>query len=142
MLEELSYTFNHSTKGKINVSTNPLKPAPSVRAKSATQSTRFTLKISTEDIELNVPEEVFLSQNYPNPFNPSTTIPFGIDKDSNVNLVIYDILGRKVATLIDEQLTAGLYNPKFIASHLASGVYFYRLITDSKVIVKKFTLIK
>tara|TARA_R110002124_G_scaffold286310_1_gene466825 strand:- start:200 stop:8185 length:7986 start_codon:yes stop_codon:yes gene_type:complete len=144
MMEEMSYTFNHSTKSKIstNYSSNPLTPNYSIRKKATTQSTRFTLKISTEDIELNIPEEVFLNQNYPNPFNPTTTIPFGLNEDSNVRLVIYDVLGRKVTTLIDGRLTAGRYNPRFIANHLASGVYFYRLITDSKVLVEKFTLIK
>lgn len=142
ILEELSYTFNHSTKAKIARSTNPLSPTTSVRRKSASQSTRFTLKLSTEQIERDVPEEVFLSQNYPNPFNPTTTIPFGLNENSKVSLVIYDILGRKVSTLIDSELTAGRYNPTFIGSHLASGVYFYRLTTHSKVIVKKFTLIK
>mgnify|MGYP001627774361 CR=1 FL=1 len=139
--EELSYTFNHTTRGKLAKSTNPFRPT-TIKQKAVSKNTRFTLKISTEQIELEVPEEVFLAQNYPNPFNPSTTIPFGLDKDSDVSLVIYDILGRKVTTLIDTRLTAGRYSPKFIANHLASGVYFYRLITDSKVLVKKFTLIK
>ena len=144
MMEEMSYTFNHSTRAKIstNYSANPLTPNYSIRKKAKTQSTRFTLKISTEQIERDVPEEVFLAQNYPNPFNPTTTIPFGLHEDSNVSLVIYDVLGRKVTTLIDGRLIAGRYNQRFIANHLASGVYFYRLITDSKVLVKKFTLIK
>jgi hypothetical protein len=104
--------------------------------------TRFTLKVSTEEIELNVPEEVFLAQNYPNPFNPSTTIPFGLNADSKVSLIVYDILGRKVATLINGNLTAGMYNENFNASNLASGVYFYRLITDTDIKVQRFTLIK
>ncbi len=142
ILEELSYSFNHTTRGKMNTATNPLQPTTSIRKKAASQSTRFTLKVSTEQIERDVPEEVFLSQNYPNPFNPTTTIPFGINEDMDVELTIYDVLGRKITTLIDERLTAGKYNPSFVANHLASGVYFYRLITDSKVVVKKFTLIK
>ncbi len=142
MLEELSYTFNQTTRSKLAKNSNPLVPATAVRKKSISQSTRFTLKISTEQIERDVPEEVFLSQNYPNPFNPTTTIPFGINEDMDVNLVIYDILGRKISTIYDERLTAGRYNPVFRGDHLASGVYFYRLITNNKVIVQKFTLIK
>ncbi len=142
VLEDLSYTFNHSTRAKIKTSGNPLRPTTSIRKKAASRSTRFTLKISTERIERDVPEEVFLDYNYPNPFNPETTIPFGIDRDMDVSLVIYDVLGRKVATLVNGRLTAGRYNQPFIASHLASGVYFYRLVTDTKVIDKKLTLIK
>lgn len=144
MLEEISYTFNHSTRTKIstNASTNPLTPNFSIRQKSKTQTTRFTLKVSTEQIEKDVPEEIFLDQNYPNPFNPSTLIPFGIDQDTNVELVVYDILGRKVKTLVSGPRTAGRYEIRFNARELASGVYFYRLVTNSKVLVKKFTLIK
>ncbi|GAB5408506.1 MAG: hypothetical protein BalsKO_08710 [Balneolaceae bacterium] len=144
MMDELSYTFNHSTRAKIstNYSANPLTPSYSINQKSKTQATRFTLKVSTEQIERDVPEEIFLAQNYPNPFNPSTLIPFGIDQDANVELVVYDILGRKVRTLVSGQRTAGRYEVRFNSRELASGVYFYRLVTDSKVLVKKLTLIK
>jgi hypothetical protein len=141
LMEELSYTFNHTTRAKLVKSTNPLLPT-TIKSKAKSQSTRFTLKISTEQIERDVPEEVFLGHNYPNPFNPETTIPFGIDQDMNVSLVIYDVLGRKITTLIDQRLTAGRYSQSFKANHLASGVYFYRLITDKKVVVRKLTLIK
>ncbi len=144
LLEELSYTFNHSTRSKIstNVSVNPLTPNYSIRQKSKTQATRFTLKISTEQIERDVPEEIFLDQNYPNPFNPSTTIPFGLNETSNVELVVYDILGRKVQTLVNSSMNPGKYNIRFDAGPMASGVYFYRLVTDNKVMTKRFTLIK
>jgi len=144
MLEELSYTFNHTTKAKIatNSTSNPLTPNYSVRRKAKSQATRFTLKVSTEQIERDVPTEIFLDQNYPNPFNPSTLIPFGIDQDSNVELVVYDILGRKVRTLVTGSRTAGRYEVRFNSRELASGVYFYRLVTNSKVLVKKLTLIK
>lgn len=144
MLEELSYTFNHTTKAKIatNSTSNPLTPNYSVRRKAKSQATRFTLKVSTEQIERDVPEEIFLDQNYPNPFNPSTLIPFGIDQDTNVELVVYDILGRKVRTLVTGSRTAGRYEVRFNSRELASGVYFYRLVTNSKVLVKKLTLIK
>ncbi|RNC85709.1 MAG: DUF2341 domain-containing protein [Balneola sp.] len=142
MAEEQSYTFFHSTRAKVAPKANPSSPNFSIRAKSSTQSTRFTLKVSTELIERDVPEEVFLSQNYPNPFNPSTTIPFGLNEDSNVELVVYDILGRKIKTLVDGPRIAGRYEIQFNSRELASGVYFYRLITSNKVLVKKFTLIK
>ena len=141
--DQTSYTFNHSTRSKIS-KTNPFSPGSKLKSKGkvSADGARFTLLISTEQIELEVPEEVFLAQNYPNPFNPTTTIPFGIDEDADVSIIIYDILGRKVHTLVNKRLTAGTYDVTFQANHLASGVYFYRLITESKVLVEKFTLIK
>ena len=132
------------TKAKIatNRTSNPLTPNYSVRRKAKTLATRFTLKVSTEQIERDVPEEIFLDQNYPNPFNPSTLIPFGIDQDSNIELIVYDILGRKVQTLVSGSRTAGRYEVRFNARELASGVYFYRLVTNTKTLVKRLTLIK
>ncbi len=142
LMEENSYTFFHSTRAKVAPTTNPSSPNFSIRTKASTQSTRFTLKVSTEQIERDVPEEIFLSQNYPNPFNPTTTIPFGLNEDSNVELVVYDILGRKIRTLVDGPRTAGRYEVPFNSRELASGVYFYRLTTNDKTLLKKFTLIK
>ena len=139
LLTQEKYNFFHTGNGKAKVAS----PNQKQKIISGNQTNaRFTLKITTEEIELNIPEEVFLAQNYPNPFNPSTTIPFGLNVDSKVNLVIYDILGRKVSTLVDKKLTAGSYDIIFQASNLSSGVYFYRLTTESRTVVKKFTLIK
>lgn len=90
----------------------------------------------------HVPEEVQLAQNYPNPFNPGTTIKFALPHQSQVELKVYNVTGRKVATLRNELLPAGFYEVPFNGSNLASGVYFYQLITDQKVVVKKMTLIK
>lgn len=135
-----THEFFHSTKGKI--SSNTSRSKINLKNKSASNSTRFTLQITTEEIEANIPTEIYLNQNYPNPFNPSTTIPFGIDVDSYINLTVYDVLGRKVSTLIDNNLTAGTYDITFQASNLSSGIYFYRLTTNSNTFVKKFTLIK
>ncbi|MEQ9263970.1 MAG: DUF2341 domain-containing protein [Balneolaceae bacterium] len=142
IMEEKSYTFFHSTKAKAAYISSPSYTSFKIRQKSLTQNTRFTLKVSTEQIERDVPEEVFLSQNYPNPFNPTTTIPFGLNEDSGVELVIYDVLGRKVQTLVSGPQSAGKYQIPFRAGNLASGVYFYRLTTNSKVITKKLMLIK
>ena len=141
VMEELSYTFFHTTKTKL-YSANPRYKSSSIMKKADSKSTRFTLKISTEEIESNVPTEVYLDQNYPNPFNPSTIIPYGVDTNTNVSLIVYDILGRKVKTLVNEIKNPGKYEVTFRADNLASGVYFYRLVTDSKNIVKRFTLIK
>jgi Secretion system C-terminal sorting domain/FG-GAP-like repeat len=90
-----------------------------------------------------VPNEFYLSQNYPNPFNPSTTIQFGLNKQTNVNLKIYDILGREISTLISNEVkSAGTYEVTFDASVLASGTYIYKLTSNNQTIYKKMNLIK
>ncbi|KAF0214384.1 MAG: hypothetical protein FD178_2460 [Ignavibacteria bacterium] len=98
--------------------------------------------------EENIPGEFSLSQNYPNPFNPETTISYKLQAASNISLKVYDVLGREVATLIDEYKLAGDYNITFNARHLersreiSSGVYFYRLVTPTSSITKKMVLVK
>lgn len=100
-------------------------------------------KVSVEKITSNIPTEFYLEQNYPNPFNPSTQIRFGITKASNVELKVYDILGREVVTLIDKEfMNAGVYNVKFNAVDLASGIYIYKLTTGNHSISKKMQLMK
>jgi ligand-binding sensor domain-containing protein len=89
-----------------------------------------------------VPTEYALYQNYPNPFNPTTTIEFDIPEKTNVKLVIYDILGREIETLIDKELEPGKYKLNFNATNLPSGVYFYLIRAGNFVKVKKMTLIK
>ncbi len=89
-----------------------------------------------------VPNKVELSQNYPNPFNPSTNIGFSIAKTSNVELNIYDVLGNKIATLVNEQKNAGFYNVDFDGSNLSSGVYYYTLRNNGNLISKKMLLLK
>ena len=89
-----------------------------------------------------MPTVYSLSQNYPNPFNPTTTIKFGIPKAGDVSLAVYDILGRKVAELINGNLTAGYHTVNFNATNLASGVYFYRIEAGDFVSVKKLMLLK
>ncbi|MFZ4620789.1 MAG: YCF48-related protein [Bacteroidota bacterium] len=74
-----------------------------------------------------VPSEFSLSQNYPNPFNPSTTINYQLPMNSTVSLKIYDVIGREVATLVNDVMNAGSYSMPFNASRFASGVYFYRI---------------
>jgi hypothetical protein len=83
-----------------------------------------------------------LWQNYPNPFNPSTTIHFELPKESHVTLSIYNILGQEVLTVLDEVRVAGRYDLRINGTLLASGVYFYRLVTDDFVQTKKFMLLK
>jgi CubicO group peptidase (beta-lactamase class C family) len=83
-----------------------------------------------------------LSQNYPNPFNPLTTINFSIPKYSKVTLKVYDVLGKEVSTLLNEELNPGIYNKNWDASNLSSGIYFYRLQSGDYIETKKLCLIK
>lgn len=91
-----------------------------------------------------IPDGFSLSQNYPNPFNPATKIKFAIPGSlaAQIFLSVYDILGREVAVLVNEQLKPGNYAVDFDGSKLASGVYFYKLITDNFKSTKKMLLIK
>lgn len=99
------------------------------------------------EVESNIKPTFELTQNYPNPFNPGTTIkyriPFnGKTETSNVKLIVYDILGREVATLINENKQSGTYEVNFDGSNLNSGVYFYSLVTGSFRDTKRMLLIK
>jgi hypothetical protein len=83
-----------------------------------------------------------LFQNYPNPFNPSSTIRIALPEAANVTLIIYNILGQRVRTLVDERLNAGYHNVRFDANGLASGVYFCRVRAGSYVATRKMLLMK
>ncbi len=83
-----------------------------------------------------------LRGNYPNPFNPTTTISYTLAGSARASLVVYDMLGREVATLVNEVQSAGLHEVQFDASRMASGVYYYRLITGSNVLTGRMLLTK
>jgi hypothetical protein len=89
-----------------------------------------------------LPTVYSLSQNYPNPFNPTTTIKFDLPQAGDVNLVVYDVVGRTVAELASGHYNAGRYKINFNAANLASGIYFYRLKVKDFVSVKKLILLK
>ena len=97
--------------------------------------------VSVEDPQ-EVPAEFSLHQNYPNPFNPSTTINYKIPTAVIVSLKVYDVLGREVANLVNEEKPAGTYNITFNAGNFASGVYFYQLKAGNFVSTKKLVLMK
>ncbi len=102
-------------------------------------------KLATEELTLKeegVIKTYALEQNYPNPFNPTTTINYQIPKDGFVTLKIYDVLGREVAVLVNENKSTGRYNINFNASNLASGVYMYQIKVNDFVSTKKLLLLK
>jgi hypothetical protein len=91
---------------------------------------------------VNIPEEFSLSQNYPNPFNPTTNIRFSIPEASAVNIKVYDIIGREVATIINNNFAAGVHEVSFNAVNLNSGVYVYRISSKNFSSSKKMILMK
>lgn len=93
--------------------------------------------------EMTVPAVFSLHQNYPNPFNPSTTIGFTLHSSGKTTLTVYDAIGRRVATLADEYLEAGIYHQRqFVGTNVASGMYFARLVSGDKVMIKKMIMLK
>ena len=98
--------------------------------------------VSSVRYQSGIPEVFALHQNYPNPFNPSTQIRFDIPQEANVRLDIFNVLGQRIATLVDEYRTAGYYTEHFNAGHLASGLYFYRIQAGDFTSVKKLMLVR
>ncbi len=97
---------------------------------------------STESLS-EIPRVFDLSQNYPNPFNPSTIINYAVPKASDITIDVFDILGKKVASLVNQRQTAGNYSVQFNALNLASGVYIYTLRVNGKALKsEKMLLIK
>ncbi|NOX19611.1 MAG: T9SS type A sorting domain-containing protein [Chlorobi bacterium] len=97
----------------------------------------------SEEIEIDmIPTKYELSQNYPNPFNPATKINFSLRERGTVKLFIYDILGKKIIELVNEEMEAGVYERTWNASQYSSGVYIYMLSVNGKRFVKKMNLLK
>jgi hypothetical protein len=92
--------------------------------------------------EENMPTRLELFQNYPNPFNPSTTVNYSIKEAGAVTIIVYNLMGQKVATLVDETKEPGHYKVIWNSTGNASGMYYYRIETKGKAITRKMTLIK
>jgi len=111
------------------------------RQKSPTAEVEATI-VSRERSE-ELPGQLVLNQNYPNPFNPVTSIPFELEYPMNISLEVFDVVGRKVQTLIHNTVyPAGAHQIQFSGSEFSSGLYYYRLRTDQAEIIKAMTLIK
>ncbi len=93
-------------------------------------------------ISIETPHQFVLNQNYPNPFNPSTTIGFVLPYETHVKVEVFDLFGNRIQTLVDGQYPAGLHNVNFDASHLSSGMYYYRMISDNITLAKPMLLVK
>jgi len=109
---------------------------------SATWNKQLPLVTAIPTPVLNIPDKFNLSQNYPNPFNPATKINYTIPINGLVILKVYDVLGKEVATIVNEVKNAGSYTVNFNASNIPSGTYFYRLEAGDYMDVKKMILLK
>jgi hypothetical protein len=114
---------------------------PSTNLTSGTHY-EFCWLVGIQHEQNTVPTVYSLSQNYPNPFNPETQIKYALPKAGQVKIVVYDLLGAEIATLVNENKPAGNYNVTFNGSNLASGVYFYKITSGQFTDVKKMLLIK
>ncbi len=98
--------------------------------------------LTVENTSVEIPKDFYLENAYPNPFNPKTIIRYQIPEDDFVTLKIYDILGKEVCSLVNEQKVAGFYKVEFNASNLPSGIYIYSLQTSKNYQAKKMMLLK
>jgi hypothetical protein len=103
---------------------------------------RSLLEVSVRLASSELPREFNLQQNYPNPFNPTTRIDFQIPRSSQVSVVVFDMLGREVAVLVDEKLSVGSYSTQWSAAGFASGVYLCRLQAGEFVQTRKLLLLR
>jgi photosystem II stability/assembly factor-like uncharacterized protein len=114
----------------------------SYRLKQIDRDGKFKYSQSVEVEVGSIPKELSLHQNYPNPFNPATTIRYDLPQQATVKIAVYDMIGREVATLVNETKEAGSYEVIFSAQQLASGVYFYKLSAGAYTSMKKLMLMK
>lgn len=140
--EEESITFEHSTNPRRKAKTASSSSSITHKDKSLVNEARFMLEIEPGADADGIPDEFRLFNNYPNPFNASTNFRFTLPLEGFLELSIYDILGRKVSTLVSENLQAGLYNVRWDADAYASGVYIAVLQTSKQRFIQKLTLLK
>jgi len=115
---------------------------PAAQTKTIPVRLNVNNTVSNEE-DPEIPREIKLEQNFPNPFNPSTIINFELNRAANVFLEVYNVVGQKVATLLnDETRSAGRHTISFDGSSLSSGIYIYRLVTPQESLTKRMTLIK
>ncbi len=134
LLNHLKYISNHPDLWYISL--GPLYLYHMMQEENSSSSTTIVMK------SLKIPGSYLLHQNYPNPFNPTTTIKYSIPRTSFVSLKVYDILGKEVTTLVNEEKPQGNYKVEFNADKLSSGIYIYQLSTNNYISSRKMLLLK
>ncbi len=146
------FTISDLAPGSYNVSvnspgyqSNDASASPSYDASGSPLNTSVSLSVQTitaVTTTTTVPVKYALNQNYPNPFNPTTRISFSVPNRVKVTLIIYNVLGQEIATLVNSIYNAGTYSIDFNASRLSSGLYFYRIQAGEFSSTKKMILMK
>ncbi len=140
--ETKTYLFDFDGFQSKSAPNNIFGATPKVTEKASSVKRRFHIKVDPGNDATDIPDSFELKQNFPNPFNPTTNIRFTLPVQSFVELSIYDLLGRKVTTLVQDEIRAGEHTFKWDARDLASGIYLYRLTTKNATFTKRMTLIK
>jgi len=137
------YSFSLS-ESEVTLVEKSFNGEKNINAKSSLTTHRFELIATMNDLNtgIELPTDISLKQNYPNPFNPTTVIEYQLPQSAQVRLQVYDMSGRQVAELVNEQVSAGLHTINFDASNLSSGVYMYRLQAGSTMLTRKLTVVK
>jgi hypothetical protein len=141
-----TFPYTIFDKSGADLATAPSTSSPFTPADSS-QWGKFIKKFSDltvgiTPISTEIPAQFRLEQNYPNPFNPSTKIVFALPKNGDVNLKIYDLTGKEVATYVNGYYNAGTYSVEINLSNLASGVYLYKIQAAGFTDVKRMVLLK
>ncbi len=141
LTDEYGYSYTYDSNGNVSVETDQAWNGSNLE-----NSYRYTFTYQTGATAIEndntMVKKFELSQNYPNPFNPTTIINYSVPTSSLVTIKVYDVLGREIAKLVNEQKTAGTYSVQFNGSALSSGVYFYRMQAGDFVQTKKLLLMK
>lgn len=146
--QQYSFMLNPNVeKAKGRESLQVSESQPLAKFMETEQNVRFTLVVDygapdQNTVDIDLPEQFSLEQNYPNPFNPVTVIQFQLADQSNVELSVYDLTGRQVATLVNKPMQAGNHQVSFNAQDLSSGVYIYTLTAGAQVMSRKLTIVK
>ena len=150
--EASEYAFSYQpdsetlSKQAIGTDVNMPEIRPLTLASDEDNGVRFTLVVNSEPVSTelpgDVPQELELAQNYPNPFNPSTVIRYSVPEQAHIRLTVYDMLGRELIVLVNEQKGPGTYDVNWDATDFSSGMYLYRLEAGTNSMTRRMTLIK